>query len=180
MSKQVMEFEQLLADQETERLKKAYDKAEATLAHEQHKYDLQHEIVREKSKEEEFMIQYKEAVGNVCQAIELVSDPAEVLANQTRQASERLQKQAEERRAREAAAASQSGLPMAGLPTAGLPVDDDEGGDGGTGGSMLGAGQLGGQLAAAGLPVPKAPPALQGGLGLPPAPQHHPKAPGAP
>merc|ERR1711879_179130 len=100
--------------------------AEAEAALQEAKYTAQEELVRTKSKEEEFMTQYQEAVAKVCDTVQVVADPGAAAAD--------------------AAEHFQAALSAAGR--AADSAEDEADFDGGTGGASLA-----GALDTAGLPA---------------------------
>lgn len=131
MELQVMEFEKRIAHNERDRLKREYEAAEAEAAEHEEKYAAQEELVRTKSKEEEFLQQYQEAVTKVCHTIDIVSDPAAAAADAAAQLQASL------------------GIHTGTAPTTGVAsTGEDVDFDGSMGGTGAAQGGLGSALAA--------------------------------
>jgi len=140
MELQILEFEKRIAQSARDKLKREYDAAVAEANKQEVMYDEQAKLLRVRSREDEFMQQYRQNVSGVVSTLEFVQDP-QAFAEQA----------AADFRANVQAAAQEHAATHPPAPVPSDTIDDD--GDGGTGSSALGAlGQLPGVLGTVGLP----------------------------
>lgn len=136
MELQILEFEKRIAQAARDKLRKEYEAAVLEAKKHEETYDEQAKLCRVKSKEDEFMEQYRLNVAGVVSTLQFVQDPqafAEQAAADLRANIQTAQQQMDAR------------YPE---PVPSEEVDDD--GDGGTGGAL---GQLPGSLGSVGLPA---------------------------